>query len=282
MVPYNITYQARNQYQEEVLEAIYDIMVIPLSDSQQQLMNYTLENSLDEEPFLFKNKFGFDIIRLRAVKVFQDFEFKAEFQVEIHGGIADDLFLKPDQYHDPRFDREFRIDHHLYLYQSPFTQISPDHADQIFSYRDDLTPLEYGQELNKYIHDLLTYVPDSTDVQTKAEEVLNIKSGVCQDYVHVYLGVARQNHFPCRYVSGYLNQGKDLIGAAKMHAWAELLVPGKGWIGFDPTNNLMVDHNYIKVAHGVDYRDCSPIRGVLRTNGPNTTSHQVKVAVPEQ
>jgi transglutaminase-like putative cysteine protease len=62
-----------------------------------------------------------------------------------------------------------------------------------------------------------------------------------------------------------------------MHAWVEAFLPQQGWFGFDPTNNLMVDVNYIKVAHGADYSDCSPIKGVLRTKGDHKTDYGVKV-----
>lgn len=62
-----------------------------------------------------------------------------------------------------------------------------------------------------------------------------------------------------------------------MHAWVEAYVPGMGWIGFDPTNNILVNEYYIKVSHGADYADCSPLKGVLRTNGAHSMVSEVKV-----
>jgi transglutaminase-like putative cysteine protease len=57
----------------------------------------------------------------------------------------------------------------------------------------------------------------------------------------------------------------------------EVLIPQVGWVGFDSTNNLVADKYYIKIAHGTDYRDCSPIIGVLETAGMQKSTHSVTV-----
>jgi transglutaminase-like putative cysteine protease len=114
-------------------------------------------------------------------------------------------------------------------------------------------------------------------VKSTANDALKVKSGVCQDYTHIFISMCRYNGIPARYVSGYLNQGVNFLGNSLMHAWTEAFVPGVGWIAFDPTNNLLVDENYIKVSHGADYADCSPIKGVLKTKGENQTTYSVKV-----
>jgi transglutaminase-like putative cysteine protease len=124
---------------------------------------------------------------------------------------------------------------------------------------------------------LLEYPPESTDVNTPIEEVLQIRKGVCQDYAHLFISVCRKNKIPARYVSGYLNQGAGFTGSSQLHAWVEVLIPELGWIGFDATNNLVADHHYIKIAHGTDYRDCSPIIGVLETTGSQKSIHSVTV-----
>jgi transglutaminase-like putative cysteine protease len=124
---------------------------------------------------------------------------------------------------------------------------------------------------------LLEYSPESTDVNTPIDEVLRLKKGVCQDFAHLFISVCRSNKIPARYVSGYLNQGADFTGSSQLHAWVEALIPELGWIGFDATNNLVADHHYIKIAHGTDYRDCSPIIGVLETTGTQKSIHSVTV-----
>jgi hypothetical protein len=48
-------------------------------------------------------------------------------------------------------------------------------------------------------------------------------------------------------------------------------------MGFDPTNNLLANHNHIKVSHGKDYNDCAPLKGVVYTTGRNETKYTVDV-----
>ena len=67
-----------------------------------------------------------------------------------------------------------------------------------------------------------------------------------------------------------------------MHAWSETYIPNIGWVGFDPTNNLLANDNHIKVAHGKDYNDCSPLKGVIYSQGKNKTSHSVIVSSQQQ
>lgn len=69
-----------------------------------------------------------------------------------------------------------------------------------------------------------------------------------------------------RYVSGYIYCGDDaaLRGDAATHAWVEVAIPGKGWIGFDPTNYVLVNEHHIRVAVGRDYTDVTPPKGTYR------------------
>ncbi|MBK6283582.1 MAG: transglutaminase family protein [Draconibacterium sp.] len=144
-------------------------------------------------------------------------------------------------------------------------------------YSGEIQVFDYLLKLNNFIFQLLDYSPESTDVNTPISEVLQIKKGVCQDFAHLFISVCRQNKIPARYVSGYLNQGAGFVGSSQLHAWVEALIPDLGWVGFDATNNLLADHHYIKIAHGTDYRDCSPIIGVLETTGSQKSTHSVTV-----
>ena len=78
-------------------------------------------------------------------------------------------------------------------------------------------------------------------------------------------------------MSGYIHQGNNYFGDLQMHAWVEVLLPNIGWIGFDPTNDILVAQNHIKVCHGKDYKDCSPLKGVVYSCGDNETEYSVKV-----
>lgn len=275
MALYNIQYHTENNYNSEVSEGIFDFLIVPDSSIHQKVIKRSFYNSFHKDVFFYENKFGFEVIRLRTDEAFNRFELSADFEVEVDR-------VKPrsaegDTSVEEWFTHAFHIRHHLYLYQTPVTEVSENKSDLLLLHQKGQTVLEYLDELNTYLNKLIKYEAYSTQVGTNADEVLQIKKGVCQDYSHLFLHMARKSKIPCRYVSGYLDQGKNFMGSAQMHAWVEAFVPGCGWLGFDPTNNIRANGDHIKVAHGVDYRDCSPIRGVIKTNGENTTNHSVKV-----
>jgi transglutaminase-like putative cysteine protease len=185
-------------------------------------------------------------------------------------------FLPTDEY-ELIHSLDFQIDNSLFLSSTDLTKM-PSVVNCTFpEYSGEIQIFEYLLKLNSYLFELLEYSPESTDVNTPIEDVLRIRKGVCQDYAHLFLSVCRQNKIPARYVSGYLNQGAGFTGSSQLHAWVEVFIPDLGWVGFDATNNLVADHHYIKIAHGTDYRDCSPIIGVLETTGTQKSIHSVTV-----
>ncbi|MFC7336919.1 transglutaminase domain-containing protein [Haloferula chungangensis] len=123
--------------------------------------------------------------------------------------------------------------------------------------------LDKAKALMSWIHEEFTYDLESTKVSSKIEEVFEHRSGVCQDFTHVMLGMCRSIGIPARYTSGYLYNGPrdTLIGAQASHAWVEIFLPDSGWIGLDPTNNTLADTRFIKVAVGRDYDDVAPVKG---------------------
>jgi len=111
------------------------------------------------------------------------------------------------------------------------------------------------------------YKPKSTSVDSPIDEAISTRQGVCQDFSHIMIALVRQLGIPCRYVSGYLFQPgetptRSLDGAT--HAWVEAWLLDLGWVGFDPTHNVLAGEHYIRVAVGRDYADVPPTRGVFK------------------
>lgn len=132
-----------------------------------------------------------------------------------------------------------------------------------------------GLALMHQIHTDLRYLPHSTTVATRAADALAQRSGVCQDFAHVFIAACRALGLAARYVSGYLltrpPEGQPkLVGADASHAWAELWCPEQGWLALDPTNDVPADLDHVTLAWGRDYADVAPLRGVLRGGGVAT------------
>ena len=128
-------------------------------------------------------------------------------------------------------------------------------------------PLEALLQLSDTLYHSFRYVPGSTSAGSPMEHILESGSGVCQDYAHVMIAIARSWGVPARYVSGYLHVGSrsgEQAPETAMHAWVECRLPDLGWIGFDPTNQGVADERYVRVAVGRDYQDVPPTRGVFQ------------------
>jgi transglutaminase-like putative cysteine protease len=278
MALYTIEYQSQSQYSEDVLEGIFEFNVRPCSDESQILIEEATKNSFMEGIFSFKNLFGFEINRIRKADKFKEFiyTYRARVQKKKMRIPSKSIMTVKDE-REAMASPEFYIDHHLFLRKSPLTTIQNENLGKVLELKDSTSIFEYLMKLNHYVHMMLAYTKNVTSTSTTADDAILLKKGVCQDYAHIFIAMARHQGIPARYVSGYLNQGKKFQGAAFMHAWVEAYLPGWGWIGLDPTNELLVDDNYIKVSHGADYLDCSPIKGVLKSSCENKNSYQVKV-----
>ena len=142
--------------------------------------------------------------------------------------------------------------------------------------RDD--PLMLVQELNQRLFDYFEYVPRSTRVDSPIDEAIVNGHGVCQDFAHTMIALLRTVRIPARYVSGYLYRSRedhDRSTPDATHAWVDVLMPHLGWVGFDPTNNLVAHHRHIRTAVGRDYADVPPTHGIFR----GKTSSELYVAV---
>ncbi len=113
------------------------------------------------------------------------------------------------------------------------------------------------------------YDPKATVISTPLKEVFEKRHGVCQDFAHVMIAGLRGLGLPAAYVSGYLRTyppaGQPrLQGADATHAWVSVWCGSEiGWVGFDPTNDLLVENDHIILAIGRDFSDVSPVDGII-------------------
>jgi transglutaminase-like putative cysteine protease len=277
MEDFYIEYFIENKYEAPVRKANFQLLVIPDANTQ-NVLELKLSCSENQEVNISRNIFGFQIINYYISNPFSEFWFKLSAKIEKQK--VNPFYISPllpiDEF-ELIHSLGFQIDNSLFLSSTELTKMPIVVNCSFPEYSGKIQIFEYLLSLTSFLYQLLDYSPESTDVNTPIEEVLRIRKGVCQDYAHLFISVCRQNKIPARYVSGYLNQGVGFTGTSQLHAWVEVLIPELGWIGFDATNNLVADHHYIKIAHGTDYRDCSPIIGVLETTGSQKSIHSVTV-----
>jgi transglutaminase-like putative cysteine protease len=114
------------------------------------------------------------------------------------------------------------------------------------------------------------YRPGVTQTSSSFVDMLQAKSGVCQDFAHLLIAILRWRGVPARYVSGYLvpeylsdplHGGDRLFRTTVGHAWVEFFLPA-GWAGVDPTLGITPKLRHVRIARGRDYSDAAPITGV--------------------
>ncbi len=133
-------------------------------------------------------------------------------------------------------------------------------------------PLTTARRIVATAHGALRYARGVTTVHTSANEAFADGAGVCQDFAHLCLSLARTAGLPSRYVSGYFHPDADAtVGeeiTAQSHAWVEFWTGA--WWGYDPTNDCPVGTGHVAVGRGRDYADVPPVKGIYAGNAENT------------
>src|SRR5437867_2734320 len=182
-----------------------------------------------------------------------------------------DFFLEPaaERFpfeYEPWLERELR----------PFRELLP--AGPLLAQRlaaVERTPrrtIDFLVDLNRELAAEIQYlIRLEPGVQT-AEETLERRSGSCRDSAWLLVQMLRQLGFAARFVSGYLIQlqpdERPLEGAAgpkrdftDLHAWAEVYLPGAGWVGLDPTSGMLAAEGHIPLAATPDPSSAAPVSG---------------------
>jgi transglutaminase-like putative cysteine protease len=164
-----------------------------------------------------------------------------------------------------------------FTFASPYVEVPAtirDYARQSFSAGRPIG--EAAVELMHRIHSDFTYKSGSTTLSTKVSDLLEKRTGVCQDFAHFMVASLRSLGLAGRYVSGYLasrpapgkpRQARD----AASHAWVGCWIPDAGWLYLDPTNHRLIDDAHTTVAWGRDYGDVPPVKGVIFTEAKKST-----------
>ena len=270
-IRYAIRHTSRYRYTTQVRQCTMMLCLQPRADDRQRLPHFKIEPYppalLSSEIDYFGNtRHVFSIHHTHdALEVTADSVVEVAPMPPLPAGLDTDGWKKLNSLDTSLADWG-------YIYPSVLTQPSP--ALTAFIRRHDIKPrrdpLEDLLQLSDTLYHGLRYVPGSTTAESTIEHILETGSGVCQDYAHLMIAIARYWGIPARYVSGYLHvtdPSSTQVPDNATHAWVECRLPELGWTAFDPTNQGSVDQQYVRIAVGRDYHDVSPTRGVLRGGG---------------
>jgi len=276
---YSIRHLTRFRYSHSISESIMETRMHPRSDSNQHCLSFSLSVSPRCRVFSYRDHLGNNVQHFDIPREHNQLVVVAESIVELHPSEDVPAFLSPDAWKE--LDALVETgDYWEMLLPSTFAVQTPALealAKKLNIVRRD-DPLMLVHELNRALFEYFDYEPRSTRVDSPIDEAITSRKGVCQDFTHTMLALLRQVGIPARYVSGYLYRGRedhDRSTPDATHAWVEALMPHLGWVGFDPTNNLVAHHRHIRTAVGRDYADVPPTHGVFRGN----TESELYVAV---
>jgi len=172
-----------------------------------------------------------------------------------------------------------------YIFASPIARPEREIAFWAAEFLETSMPvMDAGRALMAAIGKRFEYDNSATYPDTMPIEAFVSRRGVCQDFAHVMIVAARAHGIPAGYVSGYLRTqpppGRErLVGADAMHAWVALWCGEElGWVGFDPTNDMLADAEHIFIGMGRDYSDVAPFDGRFRGSAQQTMFYSVDVA----
>jgi len=175
-----------------------------------------------------------------------------------------------------------------YVFASPLVPVlAPVTAYAAASFPAGGGVLAGAVDLMHRIKSQFKYDAKATNISTPLQDSFEKRGGVCQDFAHVMIAGLRGLGLPAAYVSGYLRTipppGRPrLAGADATHAWVWLWCGEElGFVGLDPTNDLLVENDHIIVAVGRDFSDVSPVDGIIVGSPKQKLDVAVDVSVVE-
>lgn len=265
MPTFYINHLTKYTYSNTVIDAANRIMLFPINDAYQkvtsQKININSNPSIETHTDYFDNTVGtFMIVEPHSTLIIE-----SEIEVDVYSRMFPEDEIEPALQWQTLKELSNQTTFIDFLKFKPFTG-----SEEVSAYlhtfdKNTVTPYQFLQALSAFIFNEFKYIKGITTVNTTLDEVWEIKSGVCQDFTNFMLQACKMMGIPARYVSGYLCPYESFSrGEGATHAWIEAFIPNYGWLGFDPTNNIIATEHHVRLAIGRNYNDCSPVKGVFR------------------
>ena len=262
-----IVHTTRYRYSAPIAETVMEVRLRPMDGNRQRCVDFRLELSHGVKPRTYMDGYGNNVHYFNLVRPHSGLSVISRSTVETG--------LPPDGDPGEELVQDFL------RFRSPVKEL--DGVKELarrHRIEDPSSPASVESaldELTATIAREFTYDQSVTTVYSAVDDVLALKAGVCQDFAHLFVAVARSMGVPTRYVSGYIHLPKwGQKATTASHAWAEAWVPGRGWIGFDATHPVRTGEHHVRLAVGRDYSDAAPTRGIYVGSANSTMTISVK------
>ncbi|WP_299060936.1 DUF2126 domain-containing protein [uncultured Polaribacter sp.] len=268
-----ISHKTTYKYDRKVSLSPHIFRLRPAPHSRTPIESYSIKITPEEQFFNWQqDPFGNYVARL----VFPEKTDEMSIDVEI---IADLKTINPFDF----FIEEYAEEYPFVYTETVKKELQPylEITDKGILLKEFIKTIDYTPrktiyfliDINQKIYEFLNYnIRMDPGVQT-CEQTLHQKNGSCRDYAWLFVQTLRHLGFGARFVSGYLVQlksdEKSLDGPSgpeedftDLHAWAEVYLPGAGWIGFDATSGLLASEGHIPLACTPSFESASPVSGM--------------------
>lgn len=261
-----IVHSTRYKYTGPIAETVMEVRLRPLDGAGQRCLDFRLELSHGIKPHHYSDGYGNRVHYFNLVRPHSNLTVTSVSVVETglphDGEVGEELVQDFLRFRAPVKDvegvRELATRHAAGDHASP---------EQVEAALDALT---------ETISREFTYDRKVTNVYSEVDDVLALRAGVCQDFAHLFIAVARAMGVPARYVSGYIHDPSLKGHRMASHAWAEAWLPARGWVGFDATHPVRTTEHHVRLAVGRDYTDAAPTRGVYVGSATGTMAISVR------
>lgn len=270
-----LTHQTDLSYSDLISESVMELRMAPRQEQDQHRLSFTLAIGPATSPFSYFDWMGNTVHAFTVNSFHNQIRIVATSVVE-----TDRLKAEPERFSDRWPVSLHVLDYALWDYLQFGGPIidCPKLREQvaILNAEPGMSLGELALRMLHLLADRFTYQKGVTTAASPITDILDHGSGVCQDFTHLMIGMARALHIPARYVSGLIHPDAEKYrGFTQTHAWCELYFPSAGWVGFDAANNCIVGGNFVKVAIGRHFGDVAPNRGIYR----GSARESIEVAV---
>ena len=261
-----IVHSTRYRYTGPIAETVMEVRLRPMDGNGQRCRDFQLELSHGIEPHPYVDGYGNHVHYFNLVRP--------------HSGVAVVSRSVVETGLPRESDPGEELVQDFLRFRSPVKDVEGVRDLAGRHAIDDLSsPASVGRALDALtlaISRDFTYDKTVTNVYSAVDDILALRAGVCQDFAHLVIAVARAMGVPARYVSGYIHSPGEKATTAS-HAWAEAWIPGSGWTGFDATHPVRTTEHHVRLAVGRDYTDAAPTRGVYVGSAMGSMSISVKM-----
>jgi transglutaminase-like putative cysteine protease len=277
MSVFTIHHITKYEYDRPVKESMNEIKIFPYASKDQEVLQHDVNITDHPAVLIFDDYWGNKTGSFNLLSPHKEMVIESKLKIRTSTD-PNQLFLIPSYTKDLESITEKDL-HLLELARtSEIKSIDTMRGYIDIFYNDSKTIADTVKDCCQFIFTEFTYIKGITNIETTVDEIVEHKSGVCQDFAHVMLELLRMIGIPSRYVSGYICPNKNgMRGEGATHAWVEAYIPHYGWVGSDPTNNVWATNNHVKLAVGRDFNDCTPAKGTFK--GPARQSLSVYVSV---